>query len=125
MDSTIPRNRGGNGSSQSILPRRPPFEDEPSPPLRVKQLDDFGAQAEVSMPVGEDQSKPNNAVSEALGVNLVAAFVLGLGTMWAWTVVQLAVMVSQGEPFLLRNSVDASITWIVKEPRWGSICRGP
>ena len=47
------------------------------------------------MPVAEDQSKPTNAA-----VSLVVAFVLCLGTMWAWTVVQLAVMVS---PFLVRN----------------------
>jgi hypothetical protein len=51
----------------------------------------------------EDRSKPAKAVSEALGVGLLVTFVLGVGTTWAWIVVQLAVMVSQVEPFLVRN----------------------
>jgi len=75
----------------------------PAPEGGFKQLDDFGARAEVSVPVVEDQSKPAKAASEALGVGLVVAFVLGLGTMWAWIVVQLSVMVSQVESFLFRN----------------------
>jgi hypothetical protein len=68
-----------------------------------KQLGDFRTQSEVSVPVAEDQRKPAKAASEALGVGLVVAVVLGLGTMWAWIVVQLAVMVFQVEPFLVRN----------------------
>ena len=68
-----------------------------------KPFDDCGAQAEVSVPIGEDRSKPARAASEVLGLSLVVTLVLGVGTVWAGIVVQLAVLVSRMEPLLVRN----------------------
>jgi hypothetical protein len=66
-------------------------------------LADIGAQAEVSVPLPDNRSKPGKAASELLGMSAVVLFVLGIGTVWAWIVVQVALMLSEMEPLLVRN----------------------
>jgi hypothetical protein len=87
-----------NPGSASIARRRAvPAPEAPKP------LDDCRAQAEVSVPAALDQSKPARAASEAVGLGLVASLVVGAGAVWAWSIVQLLLMISQAEPLLVQN----------------------
>lgn len=75
----------------------------PAPDGAFEPLADIGAQAEVSVPLPDNRSKPGKAASELLGMSAVVLFVLGIGTVWAWIVVQVALMLSEMEPLLVRN----------------------
>ena len=70
-----------------------------------KPLDDCRAQAEASVPAALDQSKPAKTASEAVGLGLVASLVVGAGALWAWSIVQLLLMISQAEPLLVQNNL--------------------
>jgi len=95
--------RGRLGPVNPVLASTARGHAVPVSEAAFKPFDDCGAQAEVSVPIAEDQSKPAGPASEALALSLVVALVLGVGTLWAGIVVQLAVLVSQMEPLLVRN----------------------
>jgi hypothetical protein len=67
------------------------------------RIADAAAEAGVSAPAAEAQSKPTKEGSEALGLSLVALLILGIGTAWALIVVQVALMAAEIEPLLVRN----------------------
>ena len=48
--------------------------------------DGRGAQAETSVPEAEDQSKATKPPGEVVGFSLVLSFLLVVGTVWAWII---------------------------------------
>ena len=65
--------------------------------------DGRGAQAETSVAVAEDQSKATKSTGEVVGFGLVLSFLLVVGTVWAWIIVKLAMMLSEVLALLLQN----------------------
>jgi hypothetical protein len=70
-----------------------------------KPLDDFDTPVEISAPTPAKQIKAPKEMNEAVGFSLVVLFVLCVGTVWGWILLQMILNTFQSWSRLVQNTL--------------------